>query len=413
MKQILIFTCLLLFGCKQVSKESAVSEIAEESSFEKIIIIDPIDENVVLKYSDIYEDIQYVKLETRSDNLIGRIDKIITTDDKFIILDIAIARKVFIFDRSGKFLNIIGKNGEGPGEYDSPNDIAYDEYNDELLVWCHNKKTIMKFRLDGTFVKGIKIDWWASSIYVVGENLYLAYLNNYTQGRGKINDYNILIYDDDGNVVSRLLPYNKEKIVMSPPSGTIFSTFQQELLFAPYYSNMTFRIDLDSAKIQNKYYFDFGEHNIPRSLFDHSVTPKEFDKTVRGDSNYAFNITFIETSSHIVNLFVYKRRIYTCIHSKESGITRFASVFFNDIRYLHSGGMIYTCKDNLLIGCVEPKGFVELQSTVKEIKKSSDNIKEVMLKKMKTPSFLFGNELNDNFPKVINSSTITLSEKEI
>ena len=408
-----MLTCLLLLGCKQVSKESAILETAEKNSFMRKIAIDPINENAVLKYSDIYNSIQFVKLETINDNLIGRIDKIIATDDKFVILDLAIAKKIFVFDRYGKFLNTISKNGEGPEEYDTPNDITYDKYNDELLVLCHNKKKIMKFKMDGTFVKNIKIEWWVASIYVAGKNTYLVYLNNYTQKDGKINDYNLLIINDNGEVISKLLPYNKDGIALSPPCGKIFSTFQNELLFTPYYNNKSFIIDLDSVKLRNKYYFDFGKRNIPQSLFSHTITPKEFNNKVHKESDYAFNIIFAETSSHISTQFIYKRKIYTCIHSKESCITKFSSVFLNDINSMYSGGILCTQKDDSLIGYIEPQGFVELQSLIKEIKKKPDNIEHLFIDKLKNNSLNINDHLKDNLCKAINSTKFTLSEEEI
>jgi hypothetical protein len=413
MKKIFIFTCLLLLGCKQVSKEPIMSEMIFEGSCEKKITINDLDENAVLKYSDIFDDIQFVKLETRDDNLIGRIDKIIATDDKFIILDMAIAKRVFVFDRTGKFLNAVGSSGGGPEEYDTPDDIAYDEYNDELLVWCHNKTAIMKFKPDGTFVKNINIDYRGASIQVAGKDSFLIYLNNYIQKDGKINDYNILIIDGNGKTRSRLFPYNRNLIAMSPPAKNSFCTFQKELLFSPHYSNIIFKIDPDSAIIRNKYCFDFGEHNIPPSLFEHTVTPKEFEKAVRGNGSYAFNISFIETASHTVNLFVYKRKIFTCIHSKESGITKFSAVFLNDVNSLFTGGVFCTQHNNMLIGYIETEEIAELQKVAKKVSESPGNIKDVLLKKMGIPAFPFGNKLRDNYVKAVKSSAITLSENEI
>lgn len=412
-----IMACLLLFGCGQVSQEAVISGISDEDTFEKKITIDLIDENTVLKYSDICDSIRYVKLETRDDNLIGRIDKIIAAKDLLIVLDLAIAKRIFVFDRSGKFLNAIGEIGEGPGEYDFPSDMAYDAYHDELLVLCHNKKSIMRFKLDGTFVKEIKTDCGVAAIHVAGKDSCLLYLNNYTQKGGKINDYNILIIDENGNTISRLLPYNKDRVALSPPCKNIFYTFQNELLFSPYYYNATFKVDLDSVKIRNKYYFDFREHNIPGSLFDSSITPKEFDKAVQGNSNYAFTINFKETGSHIVNQFVYKRKIYNCIHSKESGITKFSAHFFNDINLYPTGEISHPQQGDSWIGCVEPEQFAGLQGLIKEINKTSktpDEVKRSLVKKMKVPSSIFDSKLKDNYSQAVKSATIRIpSEEEI
>jgi hypothetical protein len=335
----------------------------EEGSYEKKITIDNIDINTLLNYSDIFDSVQYVKLETGDDNLIGRIDKIIATNDKFIILDMSVAKKVFIFDQYGKFINVAGNTGDGPEEYGNhPNDIAYDEYNDELLVLSHDRKKIMKFKLDGTFVKNIKIDYWAASICVADENSCLVYLNNYTQEDGKINDYNILIINNDGETVSELLPYSKDRTVpFQLTCKTEFCTFQNELLFAPYFRNMIYTIDLDSAKIRNRYCFDFGKHNIPPSLFGSAVTSQEFKKALGGNSHYAYNSSnFIETEFHIVNHFVYQGIIYTGIYSKESGIIKFSAGFINDINWYPPGSFVAQ-QGNSLVGYVESAGFVALQ----------------------------------------------------
>lgn len=414
MRKIFIFTCLLLLGCKQVSKEPALLELIEDHSFERKITIDNIDENIVLKYSDIYSDVSFVRLETQDNCLIGRIDKIITTDDKFIILDVAIAKKIFVFDKSGKFLNIIGTNGAGPEEYDFPSDIAYDEYNDELLVWCHNRKTIMKFKLDGTFVENIKIDYWAASIYAVGKNSYLLYLNNYAQKDGEINDHNILVIDNNGKIISKLFPYNKARIALSPPSKNDFFSFQNELLFSPYYANKTFKLNIDSAKISIKYCFDFGKNNIPLSLFSLVDTEKELKEEIR-KKDYAFNIAFSETVSYIVNAFVWKGRIYSCFHSKESGETKYSSIFMNDIHALASSGNSFlSMKGDSLISCVESQAFVELQSIAQEIQSDPKSAKKKLIKKLDTSSILvFGSKLKDNLSHAIESSNMKISKKEI
>ncbi|MDR1373051.1 MAG: 6-bladed beta-propeller [Dysgonamonadaceae bacterium] len=413
MKTTFLFAFLLLFGCGQVSKEPALLEHEGDNSFEKKITIDAIDENTVMKYSEIYSDVRFVRLETQDNCLIGRINKIIAVDDKFIILDEHSAKKIFVFDSSGKFLNTVGSNGAGPEEYDEPDDMAYDEHNDELLVWCHNRKTIMKFKLDGTFVKNIKVNYWAASIHAVDKNSCLLYLNNYTQKDGKINDHNILIIDDSGNVVSGLLPYNKDGIKLSPPSGDDFFTFQKELLFSPYYRNRTFKINTDSAKISTKYFFDFGKNNIPSSLIYSVDTDREFDKKIR-NMDYAFNISFAETASHVVNSFVYKGRIFSCFHSKESGETKYSSIFINDVHALAASGNHFSCiKDSLLISCADPQAFVKLQDFAQELKNDAKGTMKKQLKGFNPFTSIFGGKVIDNLLQAIESSDMKASKEEI
>ncbi len=69
------------------------------------------------------ESISYVRLETRSECLLGDIDKIIATPAVLFILDKRNS-SVLRFDKMGKFLGRIGGQGRGPGEYQSVYDIA-------------------------------------------------------------------------------------------------------------------------------------------------------------------------------------------------------------------------------------------------------------------------------------------------
>ncbi|MGE4567948.1 MAG: 6-bladed beta-propeller [Bacteroidales bacterium] len=57
----------------------------------------------------------YIVLETNDNCLMGNIRTLRFRDDRFFMLDEN--DHVFVFDKSGKFLNTIGRKGNGPGEY--------------------------------------------------------------------------------------------------------------------------------------------------------------------------------------------------------------------------------------------------------------------------------------------------------
>jgi hypothetical protein len=171
---------------------------------------------------------------------------------------------------------------------------------------------------------------------------------------------------------------------------------------------------MDSAKIATKYDFDFGKNNIPSSLFYSVDTEKEFGKMMR-NNEYAFNIAVAETASHIVNLFACKGVIYYCFHSKESGETKYASVFVNDVYSLACSGNAFLCmKGDSLISWVESSRFVELQSIVKEIQNKPETLKKVLIKSLDPSSLsIFGSKVKDNLSQALESSDIKVSKKEI
>ena len=80
--------------------------------------------------------IKYVPLETTDSSLIGNIDKILYQNNKYYILD-KVEKKILVFDRQGKAMQIIHKVGQGPGEYLEPSDIDIDkEGNIYVYDWA-------------------------------------------------------------------------------------------------------------------------------------------------------------------------------------------------------------------------------------------------------------------------------------
>ena len=401
--------CLFFVCCKHSWKNFDLFDDEIIDSTATRIIVAPIDENMVIKFSDVFDSISFIRLETNKRSLIGQIEKIIATDDKFIILDGIRAKMVFVFDENGNFLNQVGSVGGGPEEYDMPLDIAYDKYNDELLILDSYPNRIMKFKLDGTFVDAINIDWRVSSIFVMADNEYLLYLNNRLQRNRTKNDYNIIVINNKGENLSNLLPYDKKTGQLSPPSLNVFSTFENNIMFSPYYSNKILNVDFD--KINVKYYLDYGENKIPSSLL-YNVNNGDLRKRIDMYEQFAYNAALsVETFDHIVNRFVYKRMIFTCFYSKESQTSKNSAIYFNDMYGLASSVHVYGKKEDLLLCVVDPELFTSRQKTLKNIKQD----KNLLLSQINSfvPSLVVSNRLRSNMRAAVESSNITISDEEI
>ena len=403
---ILSMACLLfLMGCRQASNYS-------DTDFNAPVIridIDNMGYQSVLLFSDIFEQISFVKLETTDSSMIGRIDKIVATEDKYIILDISIAKTVFVFDHSGKFLNRIGTNGNGPAEYDSPHDIVYDKYNDELLVQCHNKKSILRFTLDGTFVGKTTFDWWVNSIFVTCEDTYLLYFNNKTQPNRKKNDYNIAVINKEGKVVENFLPFEEKTGELSPPRP-VFSHYNDEVIFAPHYSTIIY--SLENHTIKSKYYLDFGKKTIPETTLNHKSNQEV--KQVVIDNDYAFNLASFETATHVICQFSYKGLIYDCFYAKESKKTKISMTYINDMYGLNSGRSYFYLAGNSLITAVEPHSFIIDQEAIGKIQ-AGQEVNEILINsiRMAPSSKIITNNLKNNLIKAYQSRKITLSAEEL
>jgi len=395
MKFLLLPACLLLFcGCRQALVENLPITTIEVD----------IDENLVLKFSDIYESVRFVRLETTDNCLFGHIDKLIATNDQYIILDRTAANMVFVFNSDGSFSNRIGVNGRGPNEYDEPSDIAYDEHDDVLLVLCRNFKTILRFKLDGTFVGKTTVDWWVNSIYVVGENAYLLYFNNRLQPNGKRNAHNIAIINKEGAVLEELFPYNDDYGELSPLISN-FSSFQNGVLFTPHYFNRSYV--LEDNKIRTKYLLDTKKHNISSASLK-NITDRELHTVIK-DNDYAFMISLHETDSHVICQYVYRQIVYNCFYSKETKKVKTSSFYFNDMYALLNDQSFRYLKGDSLISSLEPK-FINYYKELMDSYNSNNDIKGVLHNRYST---LPNSILKDNFMKIITSTNITISREEL
>ncbi|MDR1554121.1 MAG: 6-bladed beta-propeller [Prevotellaceae bacterium] len=82
-----------------------------------IIDIDKAEEKGVFYLSDIVKKVRPIRLEETDYALIGEIDEIQVFDNHIFVLDILIAKKLFVYDINGKYIRQIGAMGQGPDEY--------------------------------------------------------------------------------------------------------------------------------------------------------------------------------------------------------------------------------------------------------------------------------------------------------
>jgi len=105
---------LLLFSCLFFAI-SCTNKVKEEARIPEINLAKEIDGTAV-NLSSITDSIEYIPLETTDSSFIGQVMDIKLTKD-FIFVQDRILDRLLVFHRSGKFLNQIGREGKGPGEY--------------------------------------------------------------------------------------------------------------------------------------------------------------------------------------------------------------------------------------------------------------------------------------------------------
>ena len=111
------------------------------------------------RLSDIIESIEYIPLETTDDVLIGGITTNFDISDNYIVLVCNHQGQVFLFSRDGRFINRVGRLGQGPGEYSGfIGNVLIDEERDRILVGPQYSRGFLVYNLRGEFTGNMPID---------------------------------------------------------------------------------------------------------------------------------------------------------------------------------------------------------------------------------------------------------------
>lgn len=113
------------------------------------------DETIILKLSDIADDIKLIKLDNSDEALTGQ-GMTWVTEKRIIIYSEGVVRQ---FDHTGKYLGKIGNKGQGPGEYTiAPYDIYVDEEAGRIYMAQYSATELLTYNAaDGSFIGNIPL----------------------------------------------------------------------------------------------------------------------------------------------------------------------------------------------------------------------------------------------------------------
>ena len=116
---ILIIVCLTA-SCTSRQADKSSEALPQAQLIQGIPVID-VERAIasatnVYKLSDIAERIEYIPLEFKPECAIGGVAQVYFAQDDIFILTMG-SNDFLRFDKNGKFLNVIGSRGRGPGEY--------------------------------------------------------------------------------------------------------------------------------------------------------------------------------------------------------------------------------------------------------------------------------------------------------
>jgi cytochrome oxidase Cu insertion factor (SCO1/SenC/PrrC family) len=202
LNSVLIIILLIITGCGD-SKQSTVD----------IITVDVTTTNYPKKEMNLQDfmDVEYIALETNDDFVnqgivrdIGR--EVILVTNRTYIHD----GNIFIYDRTGKALRKINRQGQGGEEYINILGMILDENRDEIYVNTHYGKKIQVYDLYGNFKRSLRYN----------TNTFYETIFNYDKDNLIcFDEYNeklafVLISKQDGSITKEIkIPFKEKKLL--------------------------------------------------------------------------------------------------------------------------------------------------------------------------------------------------------
>lgn len=107
-----------------------------------------------LHESPMYDNVEIVKLETKSSCLISEITRVEMNDSYFFIKDFD---NLYTFTRNGKFVAQIGEKGNGPNEYITLSTFFIDDKKQQISIVDNYKSIFINYNYEGRHISTTSI----------------------------------------------------------------------------------------------------------------------------------------------------------------------------------------------------------------------------------------------------------------
>ena len=249
---------LFLAGCGNQSKPVSVEqEIITPLSAGNAV-------NDLLPYID---SVEVVPLETTGKALIGLVGKILLLPNGNVL--IKSTASMFMFSPEGKFLFQIGKNGRGPEEYLTIDDVCLSQ--DARELWILGGCEIVKYSTEtGQFIRKTTLELpeicngFDAIASGPGHSAFLYYCPQMDENNFSEDFYCLYRYDEQGRILQKFLPrkdYGLNIALITQTSDNRYILWPQDSDNICYYLSDSLpvprvKIDFGKETIKNRYSSD-------------------------------------------------------------------------------------------------------------------------------------------------------------
>ena len=142
---------IFFWGCSNSSSGSS----SFQEGLQEIVLAD-IEERDIIFPNNLPDSCRFIALETTDNSLIKEVYKVEFADSLIFVQDYN--TRVLVFDSDGKFINQIGENGRGRGEYFSLKTFYVDSPSKTVVIVDLFGNAFLTYDYSGKFLNEIKFD---------------------------------------------------------------------------------------------------------------------------------------------------------------------------------------------------------------------------------------------------------------
>lgn len=249
-----------IIGCKNNPTDNIANNAGKSILFEECNL------KKSWNFSEVFDSVLMIPLETNDQVLIREITKIQAIGDRFYILDKSI-QTIFTFDKQGYFLWKINAIGRGPQEYNRAIDFDINPENLHLYLYANYPQKLMEYDSTGNFITEKRIGINGNSIAVQDGylSIYSANISNIIDD--KQTNSQLIIQNMATDSLTEYLPSpfkDNGHSCLVYQYGEAFQHTKDELLFWTSFHPHIYSITKNQVKV--KYTIDFGKHSLPSGL---------------------------------------------------------------------------------------------------------------------------------------------------
>ena len=270
-------------------KDKYHEQFADISDVEEIVI--DTKNGKKIPFDSFIQKIEFLKLETTEDNLLGEISQILFKDSLLVVVDKRISRSVQVYNLQGDFKYKIGNIGAGPAEYTSVTHVCFIPGTDQISILDGPGHKVIIYDITGKYLSS-------------HQTPFMLYYFEYLESGNKA--YNVSAMRDPSmeNLVNNpLIVTDKNDKVLYGACRDFFSEkfnfitlrplrkIGEEVYFSPNYVNMIYVVK--DTTVEAKYRIRIPGGGFPS--FE-NITNERFEEY--RDKYYSFDGDFMELKGY-------------------------------------------------------------------------------------------------------------------